>query len=162
MPSVGGLTSTENLSGSSHGSSAELLLGVPGQDIPTMTTGLPPIYLRVCLLILVTAAPPTVTAHWTDLVLSPGEKTIKLTAQHRLVKLVIKESFKILHSLLLSTDAFPDGAMAIAFVKDALRRAALKYIPAAIPIGERIERDREYFCMILPLVSLTNVHDHST
>jgi hypothetical protein len=27
---------------------------------------------------------------------------------------------------------------------------------------KRIENDREYFCAILPLVSLTNIHDHST
>lgn len=118
-------------------------------------------YLGVYLLILITAKPHMVTADWTDLVFSPDGKTIKLTAQRRLVRLVIKESFEILHSLLLSTHAYPDGAMAIAFVRDALLRAVLTFSPGAAPMYKRIENDREYFCAILPLVSLTNVHNHS-
>lgn len=40
MPSIGGLTSTQNSSGSSQASSAGPSLSVPGQGIPTMTTGL--------------------------------------------------------------------------------------------------------------------------
>jgi hypothetical protein len=122
----------------------------------------PPINLGVYLLILITAEPHMVTADWTDLIFSPDGKTIKLTAQCHLVRLVIKESFEILHSLLLSTNAYPDGTIAIAFVRDALLRAILTFSPGAAPMYKRIENDREYFCTILPLVSLTNIHDHST
>jgi hypothetical protein len=75
---------------------------------------------------------------------------------------VIKKSFEILHSLLLSTHAYPDGAMAIAFVKNALLHAILNFTPSAAPMYKQIKNEREYFCAILPLVSLTNVHDHST
>ena len=102
-----------------------------------------------------------VIADLMDLVFSPDRKTIKLTAQHCLVRLVIKKSFKILHSLLLSTHAYPDGAMAIAFVKDALLHAVLNFTPGATPMYKQIENEREYFCIILPLVSLTNVYNHS-
>ena len=116
----------------------------------------------VYLLILITAEPLMVIADPMDLVFSPNRKTIKLTAQHHLVWLVIKESFEILHLLLLSTHAYLDGVMAIAFVKDALLCAVLNFTPSAAPMYKWIKNKREYFCAILSLVSPTNVHNHST
>lgn len=81
--------------------------------------------------------------------------------QRPLVQLVIQSSFDILHSLLLFNDAFPDGARSIQFVKEALLRAALKYMPGTAPIYQRLMDDHKYFSTILPLVSPMNVRDNS-
>jgi len=97
-----------------------------------------------------------------DLVFSPGSNRIKLSMQRPLVQLVIRLSFEIVYSLLISIDAFPDGAVSVRFVKNALVRAALKYTPGTTPIHRRLTNDHDYFCRILPLVSPMSVCDHST
>ena len=98
----------------------------------------------------------------TDLVFTPGSSTLRLNQQRPLVRLVIHSSFEILHSLLLSIDAFPDGALTIHLVKVALLRAAEKYKPGTAPVYERLKTEHVYFRQVLPLVSPMNVHDHST
>jgi hypothetical protein len=75
---------------------------------------------------------------------------------------MIHSSFEILHSLLLSIDAFPDGALTIRMVKAALLRAAEKYKPGTAPVYEQLKTEHVYFYQVLPLVSPMNIHDHST
>ena len=98
----------------------------------------------------------------TDLVFIPGSSTLQLNQQHPLVRLVIHSSFEILHSLLVSIDAFTDGALTIRMVKAALLRAAEKYKPGTAPVYERLKTEHVYFRQMLPLVSPLNVHNHST
>ena len=88
-----------------------------------------------------------------DLVFIPGTRRIRLSMQRPLVRLVIMSSFDILHSLVLFNDAFPDGICSVQFVKEALLRAALKYLPGTAPIYKRIVDDHEYFSIVLPVVS---------
>ena len=97
-----------------------------------------------------------------DLVFISGSRKIKLSVQRPLVQLVIRSSFDIVYSSLVSINAFPDGAISVRFVKEALLRAALRYTPGTAPIYRRLKNDHDYFCRILPLVSPMDVHDHST
>lgn len=151
MPGVGGPTLILNLRGSSQAGSA---LGVSGQHIPTTSTPAEPPLDVSGQDIPTTCIPaelPMVTGDVSDLVFSPGTRRIKLTMQHPLVQLVIRTSFENLYSLLVSINAFPDGAISVRFVKEALLRAALKYTPGTASIHRRLMNEHDYFCTILPL-----------
>jgi len=97
-----------------------------------------------------------------DLVFPTGTTKLMLTRQQLLVQVVIQDSFEILHSSLLFTNAFPDGVLTIELIKDALVRSAQNHSPGALTIYQRLLYDLEYFRKIMPLVSLMNVHDRSS
>ena len=109
----------------------------------------------VCLLTLI-------TDDEMDIVVTPEGKVI-LTLQRRMVRIVIHDSFDILYSLLLSEHAFPNGGLTILLIKEALVRSSRIHSPHphAIRIQERLH-DQEYFGLIMPLVSLVNIHGHSS
>ena len=85
-----------------------------------------------------------------------------LGRQHRLVHIVIQDSFDILHVSLLFTNAFPEGSLISQFVKEALLYLALKHTPSTARIYQRLLNDQEYMSKIMPLVSELDVHDHSS
>ena len=98
----------------------------------------------------------------TDIVVTPEGK-VMLTLQHRMVRIVIQDSFDILYSLLLSEHAFPNGGLTILLIKEALVRSSRNHSlhPHAICIHKRLY-DQEYFGLIMPLVSLVDVRGHSS
>lgn len=94
-----------------------------------------------------------------DLVFPAGTTKLMLTRQQPLVRVVIQDSFEILHSSLLFTNAFPDGVLTTELIKDALVRSAQNHSPGALTIYRQLLYDAEYFRKIMPLVSLINVYD---
>jgi hypothetical protein len=66
--------------------------------------------------------------------------------QWPLVHMVIQDSFDILCALLHFTNAFPKTSVA-------LLHSALKYMPGAGCIYQRLMHDEEYLWKIIPLVS---------
>ena len=103
-----------------------------------------------------------ITDDETDIVVTPKGKVI-LILQHCMVWIVIHDSFDILYSLLLSEHAFPNGGLTILLIKEALVRFSQIHLPHphAICIQEWLH-DQEYFGLIMPLVSLVNIHGHSS
>jgi len=116
--------------------------------------------VSVCLLTLITAELDVVNK--ADLVFAMGSLKIKLMLQRPLVWVVIQDSFDILYSLLQSTNAFPNGAVTIQLVRNALLRSALRHTPGALTIHQRLLYNLEYFHKILPLVSIIDAHDQSS
>ena len=95
----------------------------------------------------------TVAGNDTDLVFPQDSNKVMLTLQRPLVHVVIQDSFEILRASLLFTNAFPNGSLTVQLVKDALVRSALKHMPGAGRISQRLQRDEEYLWKIVPLVS---------
>jgi hypothetical protein len=95
----------------------------------------------------------------TDLVLHPDSNRVMLTIQRPLVRVVIQDSFDILRTTLMFTDAFPEASLVTRFVKEALLTSALNHRPGAGRIYQRLLHDEEYFWKIAPLVSDTNACD---
>ena len=141
---------------SSQTSSVNIPLAMPNMGIPTaIAPGLHHAHVSVHLLRLI-------TGDETDIVVSPETGNVMLTLQHPMVRLVIQDSVDILHSLLLSENAFPNGASTIVLIKEALVRSCQNHAPGAAHIQQRLENDNEYFGRIMPLVSLMNVLGHSS
>jgi len=67
----------------------------------------------------------------TDLVFHSESNRVMLTMQRPLVRIVIQDSFDILRTTLLFTDAFPEGTVVNRFVKEALLTSALNHRPGA-------------------------------
>jgi len=113
--------------------------------------------MSVCLLTLISApnAFPEVgnEVDTTDLVFPQDSNRVMLTIQRPLVRVVIQDSFDILHASLHFTDAFPKASVALQFVRDALLRSALNHMPGAGRIYQRLLHDKEYLWKIIPLVS---------
>ena len=110
---------------------------------------------------------PTVTTNEadpssTDLVLHPDSNKVMLTMQCPLVCVVIQDSFDILRTMLLFTDAFPEGTLVTQFVKEALLTSAMNHRPGAGRIYQRLVQDEEYVWKIAPLVSIINACDRSS
>jgi hypothetical protein len=93
-------------------------------------------------------------------VFAPDSNRVMLTMQRPLVRVVIQDSFDILRISLLFTNAFPEGSVAVQFVKEALLTSALNHRPGAARIYQRLLHDEEYLSKIIPLVSDMNAHDH--
>lgn len=79
--------------------------------------------------------------------------------QRPLVRLVIKDSFLILHASLLFTNAFPEAPVAHGFVREALFSSALNHAPGAAYMHHRLVHDEEYINRIIFLVSRMNIYD---
>jgi len=116
--------------------------------------------VSVYLLTLITAKLPVVNE--ADLVFAMGSLKIKLTLQRPLVRVVIQDLFDILHLLLHATNAFPNGVITVQLIRNALLCSALRHTPGALTIHQRLLYNPEYFCRILPLVSIINAHDQSS
>jgi len=162
----GGSTSAQGSSTSMHGgltltlslSQASSIDSPVVASLPTVNApGLYRLSVSVCLLTLITAKLDVVNK--ADLVFAMGSLKIKLTLQWPLVWVVIQDSFDILYSLLQSTNAFPNGAVTIQLVRNALLRSALNHTPGALTIHQRLMYNPEYFRKILPLVSIINTYD---
>jgi hypothetical protein len=97
-----------------------------------------------------------------DLVFAPGSTKVMLGLQSDLVQIVIQDAFEILLSSLLFIHAFPEGALTVQLVKDALIRAAQNHTPGALCIYQRLQYSAEYLKKVMPLVSVINVHDDSS
>jgi hypothetical protein len=102
------------------------------------------------------------TENEANLVLPPGSNKVTLQAQHPLVHAVIQDSFDYLRASLMFTNTFPDNSLTVEFIKDALVLSALAHAPGARYIYQRLLYDEDYMSMIIPLVSLMNVHEYST
>jgi len=97
---------------------------------------------------------PPVTGNQAGLVLSLDTNGgIMLTTQRPLVRMVIQDSFDILHASLVFINVFPNAPLAVQFVKDALLSSALNHTPGADAIYHQLMHDEEYTRKIIPLVS---------
>ena len=116
--------------------------------------------MSIYLLTLITAELDVVNE--ADLVFAMGSLKIKLMLQWPLVQVVIQDLFDILYLLLQSTNAFPNGAITIQLVRNTLLRSALRHTPGTLTIHQQLLYNLEYFCKILPLVSVIDAHDQSS
>jgi hypothetical protein len=137
-------------------SSVNIPLAVPNMGIPA---GNAPGLHHACVFVRLLTL---ITDDETDIVVSPETGNVMLTLQRRMVRIVIQDSVDILHSLLLSENAFPNGASTIVLIKEALVRSCQNHAPGAAHIQQRIEDDDEYFGRIMPLVSLMSILGHSS
>jgi hypothetical protein len=96
-----------------------------------------------------------------DLMFLPNSNKVMLTLQHPLVCVVIQDSFDILHTSLMFSDAFADCSITIEFVKDALVHSALSHAPGARYIYQRLLYKDDYMSKLITLVSCINIHDCS-
>jgi len=97
--------------------------------------------------------PELPTENGADLVFLPGSNKVMLTLQRPLVRAVIQDSFDHLRASIVFTNAFPDGSLAVEFVKDSLVLSAISHAPGARYIYQRLLYDEEYLLKIIPLVS---------
>ncbi|KAH9043552.1 hypothetical protein EDB83DRAFT_2318036 [Lactarius deliciosus] len=95
-------------------------------------------------------SPPKWAAE-TEIRFMPGTNRVILTAQGTLLRTVIQDAFENLRAAILFQHAFPDGALALSYVRDALITAARQCGPAAASIYTRMLNDTEYFTKIIPL-----------
>lgn len=88
----------------------------------------------------------------TNLVLSLGTNKLSLTSQRPLVRVVIHEGMELVRADMLTKHAFPDPAVVLVGIKDALLTSGSRY-PGATSIYRRLLFDEEYMTAIIPLVS---------
>ncbi|KAH9004437.1 hypothetical protein EDB86DRAFT_3071917 [Lactarius hatsudake] len=81
----------------------------------------------------------------------PGSNRVILTIQGTLLRTVIQDAFENLRAAMLFQNAFPDGALTLSFIRDALVTAARQCGPAAASIYTRLLNDTDYFAKIIPL-----------
>ena len=149
--------STQSYIGSSQASG----VNIPATPVPGLQRYQ---YVCLCILTLITApnAFPALTPQAVldiELVLSPDSGRLSLRMQRPLVRLVIKDSFLILHASLLFTNAFPEAPVAHGFVREALFSSALNHAPGAAYMHHRLVHDEEYINRIIFLVSRMNIYD---
>ena len=101
-------------------------------------------------------SPPTVWPVDTNLVYTDGSNKLKLTSQLPLVRDIIHDAIENIQALILFTDAFPDAALSIVFVKDALISAAKSHFPGGRDIHTRLMHDVDYITKLFPLVRVYN------
>ncbi|KAH9017703.1 hypothetical protein EDB85DRAFT_1897491 [Lactarius pseudohatsudake] len=89
--------------------------------------------------------------------LPPGTSKLMLTHQNPLVRTVVQESIENLRASLMFSHAFPDGSVALTFIKEGLINAAKKLKPGAADIQRRLEQDDDYVTKISQLVSVVMV-----
>ncbi|KAH9039640.1 hypothetical protein EDB85DRAFT_1887409 [Lactarius pseudohatsudake] len=89
--------------------------------------------------------------------LPPGASKLMLTHQNPLVRTVVQESIENLRASLMFSHAFPDGSVALTFIKEGLINAAEKLKPGAADIQRRLEQDDDYVTKISQLVSVVMV-----
>ncbi|KAH9006678.1 hypothetical protein EDB84DRAFT_1447590, partial [Lactarius hengduanensis] len=94
---------------------------------------------------------PPVWPAETDIRSIPGSNRVILTIQGTLLRTVIQDAFENLRAAMLFQNAFPDGALALSFIRDALITAARQCGPAAASIYTRLLNDTDYFAKIIPL-----------
>ncbi|KAH8995562.1 hypothetical protein EDB86DRAFT_2829470 [Lactarius hatsudake] len=82
--------------------------------------------------------------------LPPGASKLLLNGQQSLVCNVVQESIKNVRASLMFSHAFPDGSVALTFIKDGLINAAEKK-PGAADIKRRLEQDQDYLTKISQL-----------
>ncbi|KAH9164044.1 hypothetical protein EDB89DRAFT_1912379 [Lactarius sanguifluus] len=83
--------------------------------------------------------------------LPPGASKLLLTSQQSLVRNVVQESIENVRASLMFSHAFPDGTLALTFIKDGLINAAEKHKPGAADIKRRLEQDQDYLAKISQL-----------
>ncbi|KAH9168126.1 hypothetical protein EDB89DRAFT_2074246 [Lactarius sanguifluus] len=81
----------------------------------------------------------------------PGSNHVILTIQGTLLRTVIQDAFENLRAAMLFQNAFPDGALTLSYIRDALITAARQCGPAAASIYTRLLNDTDYFAKIVPL-----------
>jgi hypothetical protein len=99
----------------------------------------------------------------TDIVFPPGGTRVMLTLQRPLMRAIIQTAIEELRATLIFSNAFPDGILAMSFIRHCLNVAAEKHCPAALSIRRCLIHDEDYALKISPLGSLpSNVEDHKT
>ncbi|KAH9166781.1 hypothetical protein EDB89DRAFT_2075508 [Lactarius sanguifluus] len=83
--------------------------------------------------------------------LPPGASKLLLTGQQSLVRNVVQESIENVQASLMFSHTFPDGTLALTFIKDGLINAAEKHKPGAADIKRRLEQDQDYLTKISQL-----------
>ncbi|KAH9013213.1 hypothetical protein EDB85DRAFT_2158401 [Lactarius pseudohatsudake] len=95
-------------------------------------------------------SPPKWAAE-TEIQFMPGTNRVVLTVQGTLLRTVIQDAFEYLRAAILFQHAFPDAALTLSYVREALITAARQCGPVAASIYTRMLNDTEYFTKIVPL-----------
>lgn len=86
-----------------------------------------------------------------------------LTLQRPLIRTIIQDGIEELRAMLIFNSAFPDGILAMSFMRHTLNVAAEKHCPMALSVRRRLIHDEDYTLKISPVVSSpSGVEDHKT
>jgi hypothetical protein len=99
----------------------------------------------------------------TEIVFAPGGTRVMLTLQRPLIRTIVQDAIEELRATLVFNNAFPDGILAMSFIRHTLNVAAGKHCPAALSVCRQLIHDEDYALKLVPVVSSpSRVEDHKT